>query len=346
MKTKELIFMRLFFLIIVLIFGSTFFTTHLGIDPLNAALFSFFFGFCLIALDLMLKKANLRTFNLLLIGLGLGYLMNGVLKLTFDTFMQTVNLSLTPSFYALIRLGLQLFSLYFGMILSLRSSAEMQISIPFFKFSELGEKKKDFLVDFSALNDSRLIDLASSGLFDNALVIPRFLSKEIQNLLEYGDEEQKQKAKKAQDVLKKLGELPMLNLRTHESDFEDTQDLMNKLTRLARILDAHIITADISRVQMAQIEGIRIINIHWLSNTLKPLMNAGEKLRIKIQRLGKEENQGVGYLDDGTMVVVNGGGDYMGSTIDVYVLSVKHTSSGRMIFCNTTESYEHAGTNA
>ena len=343
MKTKALIFIRLLFLCIVLGFGTAFFTTHMAIEPLNATLFSLFFGFCLIALDLTLKKANLRTFNLILIGLFAGYLMGSTINLTFNAFMTSFNLNMTPSFYALIRLGIQLFSLYFGMILALRSSHELQISIPFFKFSEVGEKKKDFLMDFSALTDPRLIDLATSGLFDNALVVPRFLSKEIDNLLEYGDEEQKQRAKKAQDVLKKLQDMTSLNIRTHETDFDDTQDLMAKLTRLARILDAHIITADITRVQMAQIEGIRIINIHWLSNALKPLMAAGEKLRIKIQRLGKEENQGVGYLDDGTMVVVNGGGDHIGSTIDVYVLSVKHTSSGRMIFCNTTESYEHAG---
>ena len=88
---------------------------------------------------------------------------------------------------------------------------------------------------------------------------------------------------------------------------------------------------------MASIEGIRIINIHSLSNALKPLMQAGEFIKIKMQRYGKEPRQGVGYLDDGTMVVVNGGGNYIGETIDAKVLSVKHTTSGRMIFCNAID---------
>ncbi|NGX31605.1 MAG: putative PIN and TRAM-domain containing protein YacL [Chlamydiae bacterium] len=345
MKTKTLLFVRLFFLVFLSVFGVAFFTTHLAIDPLNATLFSLFFGFCMIVLDVILRKLSLRTFNILLIGMCFGYLFGLVLNLTFNTLMKAININMTPSFYALVTLGLQLFSIYFGMILALRSSHEIQISIPFLKFSETGEKKKDFVVDYSALSDPRLIDLVSSGLFDNALIVPRFLAKEIQNILELDDEDKKHKAKKAQEVLKKLEELPFLNLQYNETDFDDTQDLTTKLTRLARLLDAHLISADISRVQMAQIEGVRIINIHWLSNALKPLMSAGETLRIKIQRQGKEPNQGVGYLEDGTMVVVNGGGELVGKTIDVQVLSVKHTSSGRMVFCNTLEA-ELVGANA
>jgi uncharacterized protein YacL len=88
---------------------------------------------------------------------------------------------------------------------------------------------------------------------------------------------------------------------------------------------------------MAAIEGVRVINLHTLSNALKPLMQAGEHIKIKIQRYGKEPRQGVGYLEDGTMVVVNGGGEYIGEIIDAKVLSVKHTSSGRMIFCNAPD---------
>jgi uncharacterized protein YacL len=137
--------------------------------------------------------------------------------------------------------------------------------------------------------------------------------------------------------LKKLEELLSLEIRTSDTDFPEIKDSMGKLIRLARLLDANILTTDINRVQIAATEGVKIINLHALSNALKPLMQAGEKLKIKIQRYGKEPRQGVGYLDDGTMVVVNGGGDFIGENIDVYVLSVKHTASGRMIFCNTIE---------
>lgn len=147
----------------------------------------------------------------------------------------------------------------------------------------------------------------------------------------------KSKCRRALESIKKLEVITHLDLRFNDTDFPETADNFAKLTRLARLLDAHLLTADLGRLQMSSIEGIRIINIHALSNALKPLMQAGENIKIKIQRYGKEPRQGVGYLEDGTMVVVNGGGDYIGEVIDARVLSVKHTSSGRMIFCNAEE---------
>ncbi len=168
-------------------------------------------------------------------------------------------------------------------------------------------------------------------------MIPRFIIKELYASAEMGDEISKSKARRCLDVVKKLEAVPGLELRFNDTDFPDVKETQGKLMRLARLLDANLLTADISRIQIASVEGIRIINIHTLSNALKPLMQAGEFIKIKIQRYGKEPRQGVGYLDDGTMVVVNGGGNYIGEIIDAKVLSVKHTSSGRMIFCNAID---------
>jgi len=147
----------------------------------------------------------------------------------------------------------------------------------------------------------------------------------------------KAKARRSLDLIKKLEGLPSLDLRYVDTDFPEIKEPMTKLIRLARFMDTHIITSDINRIQQASIEGVRIINIHMLSNALKPITQAGESITIKIQRYGKEARQGVGYLEDGTMVVVNGGAEFIGETVKAYVLSVKHTSSGRMIFCNAAE---------
>ncbi|KKL86701.1 hypothetical protein LCGC14_1942070, partial [marine sediment metagenome] len=223
---------------------------------------------------------------------------------------------------------------YLGTLMTIRASDELYVSIPFVKFTALAQKKKDLLIDASILADSRIIDLASSGLVDHHLVISRFTIKELYAQVEMGDEQGKGKAKRCIETLKKLEDIPTLELRYNDTDFLEIKDQTSKLFRLARLLDANILTADISRVQSASIEGIKIINLHALSNALKPLMQAGEQIKIKIQRYGKEPRQGVGYLEDGTMVVVNGGGDFIGEVIDAQVLSVKHTSSGRMIFCN------------
>jgi uncharacterized protein YacL len=152
-----------------------------------------------------------------------------------------------------------------------------------------------------------------------------------------GDENSKSRARRCLDVAKKLEGISHLELRYNDTDFPEVKDIMGKLVRLARLLDANIMSSDITRVQMSSIEGITVVNMHALSNALKPLMQAGEFIKIKIQRYGKEPRQGVGYLEDGTMVVVNGGGDYIGEIIEARVLSVKHTTSGRMIFCNASE---------
>ena len=297
------------------------------------------FGSLLVAFDVFFKKFNLRSFNIAVVGIFIGYLMGTGLVLILNAILEISQASfvLQPQILEILKIAIFLFGIHLGTIMTLRSADEIYISIPFIKFKPTVHKKKDLLVDGSVLADSRIIDLASSGILNHHLVIPRLIIKELYALSETGDEITKAKSRRSLETLKKLEEIPGLDMRYNDTDFPEVKEQMNKLVRLARLLDANILTADISRIKTETIEGVRIINIHALSNALKPLMQAGEHIKIKIQRYGKEPRQGVGYLEDGTMVVVNGGGDYIGQVIDVHVLSVKHTASGRMIFCNAKE---------
>jgi len=339
----SLAFLRILFLILSIFFMTTFMlSSPTGAVHTNALIgiaLGIIFGFLLIGFDLLFKRFNLRSFNIAIIGIFIGYLMGQALVLVFDAILDisSISIVLQPQILEIIKIALFLFGTYLGTIMTLRASDELYISIPFVKFAPLAQKKKDLVLDISVLSDARIIDLASTGILDHQIVIPRFLIKELYAQSEIGDEMTKSKARRCLEVVKKLEAVPNLETRFNDTDFPDVKDLQGKLIRLARLLDANILTADISRVQMAAIEGIRIINVHTLSNALKPLMQAGEFIKIKIQRYGKEPRQGVGYLDDGTMVVVNGGGNYIGETIDAKVLSVKHTSSGRMIFCNAVD---------
>lgn len=299
------------------------------------------FGFLLIGFDIIFKRFNLRSFNIAVVGLFIGYLMALALDLIFQSILDiSGTIKILPQVVEIIKIALFLFGIYLGTIMTLRSADELYVSIPFVKFTPLAHKKKDLLLDASLLTDARIIDLSATGLLDNHLIVPRFIVKDLYSQAEIGDEMTKTKARRALEVLKKMEDHPDLEMRYNDTDFPEVKDMIGKMIRLARLLDANILTADISRVQMASIEGVRIINMHALSNALKPLMQAGEHIKIKIQRYGKEPRQGVGYLDDGTMVVVNGGGQYIGETIDAQVLSVKHTSSGRMIFCNAKDEHE------
>lgn len=296
-------------------------------------------GSALIGFDLLFKRFNLRAFNIAIIGLFVGYLMGEALVLILSAILDisSASIHLQPQALEILQISLFLFGIYLGTLTTLRASDELSISIPFIRFTPTAHKKKDLLIDPSALGDPRILDLASSGIVDDHLLLPRFSIKELYIQTETQDELSRSKAKKALEIMKKLEQVPNLDLRYSDTDFPEVKDPWAKLVRLARMLDANIVTADITRLQPGAAEGVRIINIHALSNALKPLAQTGEKIRIKIQRYGKEPRQGVGYLDDGTMIVVNGGGDYIGETIEATVLSVKHTTSGRMIFCNAKD---------
>ncbi len=325
---------------IICILFSVSFTTHYfegGFHWINVAvglLGGSVLAGVLIGLDAVFKRFNLRSFNTAILGLFFGSLMAQAILFSLSG---VLGWEVSATEFMPLRFLVYLLCAYLGMIMTMRASEEIRMSIPFVEFKQMSHKKKDILVDLSILSDPRIIDLASSGLLDHHLIMPRFAVKELYAQAESGDEMTKAKARRCLELIKKLEGMPSLDLRYIDTDFPEIKEPMMKLIRLARFMDTHIITSDINRIQQSSIEGVRIINIHMLSNALKPITQAGESINIKIQRYGKEARQGVGYLEDGTMVVVNGGAEFIGESIKAYVLSVKHTSSGRMIFCNAAE---------
>lgn len=290
-------------------------------------------GFCLLLIDRFFSRLSLRQFTLYLLGLFIGYLMGKVV-------ISVLNISLTfiPYFFQnpsleLFKLFVLLICCYLGVITTVRASEDVCISLPFIKLNATESKEKPLIPDYNALCDGRLVDLAYTGLLNNKLIIPRFILKQLQK----EDEEENPLARRGLETIRKLESLPFLGLIYDDNNFSEEQDSFQKVIHTARLLDGDIVTADPNQLQERTADGPLIINLHTLSKALKPLMQRGEYLKIKIQRLGKEENQGVGYLDDGTMVVINGGGIHIGETIKTRVLSVKHTSSGRMVFCNVAD---------
>lgn len=286
-----------------------------------------------IGLENLCRSHHLHKLLVALLGIALGSIIAssiiGVVSLTFGDLPDSTT---TP-----LRGIIALFSIVLSFLFIQRSSDEFAVSIPFLRFKPLTEKSKEIIIDGSILQDSRLIDLSNSGILDRRLILPRFVLKDLQQQLDSQDETIRYRAKKSLETAKRLESNADLQLNIVDTDFPETHEQQTKLIRLAKYLGANLFTADINRVQQAQYDGLRVINIHSLSNALKPLTQNGETISIKIQRYGKEPLQGVGYLDDGTMVVVNGASKDLDKTIRAQVLSVKHTSSGRMIFCNAVE---------
>ncbi|HRW58874.1 MAG TPA: TRAM domain-containing protein, partial [Chlamydiales bacterium] len=322
----SLAFTRIFFFILSIFFMTTYMVSIKdGFTVANALIgigIGTIFSLILFGFDRLFRRFNLRAFNIAIIGIFIGYLMGEALTLTFDAILDISkgSIVLSPQIIEIIKIALFLFGIYLGTLMTIRASDEFYVSIPFVKFSAATQKKKDLLIDQSFLSDARVIDFLSSGLLDHHLILPRFIIKDLYVQAESASESAKAKAKRCLETLSKLEENTDLHIRFNDTDFPEIKDSLSKMVRLARLLDANILSADISRIKTSSIEGIKIININSISNALKPLMQTGEKMTIKIQRYGKEPRQGVGYLEDGTMVVVNGGGDFIGENVDAFVL--------------------------
>lgn len=342
MKTP-LSFMRIFYTILSVILLTTFtISTNLGQSPLlNVFIGTFlglFFSGLMIGADYLLKRVDFRSLTITLIGLVFGFMIGQVFLTILTNVLDASLFDLSQTSALFLKIALFLTCAYLGMLITLRASEQTLLNLPFLKNQGKGSgNKRDLILDSSILADSRLIDIASSGLLDQQIVIPRFVLNDLYAQADSVDEQTKAKAKRSLDTYKKLEIIPNLEIRVTEVDYSDIRDVQGKLIRLARENDSAIFTADVSRVQQLTIDGVKFININALSNALKPITQTGEILLIKIQRYGKEPRQGVGYLEDGTMVVVNSGAEYIGETIRAQVLSVKHTASGRMIFCNAAD---------
>lgn len=189
------------------------------------------------------------------------------------------------------------------------------------------------LVDTSVLIDGRIADIALSGFLEGILLIPRFVLKELQNIADSADIVRRAKGRRGLDILKALqDESTPIVVRIIEDNPANSREVDEKLLLLAKDYDAKILTTDFNLNKVAQIEGVVVLNINDLANALKPAVLPDELMEVKLIKEGKEATQAVGYLDDGTMVVVDGGRNYLGRNVQVLVTSVLQTSAGRMIF--------------
>jgi uncharacterized protein YacL len=188
------------------------------------------------------------------------------------------------------------------------------------------------LLDTSVLIDGRIVDVCASGFLGGALAIPQFVLAELQRVADAGDASRRARGKRGFEVVQGLQRLPGARVEVLDRDVPDVPDVDRKLVALARTLGARIATNDGALQALAEVGGVSVLNINALASALRPAVVPGETMQVQILREGKEPGQGVGFLDDGTMVVVDQGKRHVGRTIDVTVTNVRQTSAGRMIF--------------
>lgn len=188
------------------------------------------------------------------------------------------------------------------------------------------------ILDTSVIIDGRIADICQTSFLEGTIVIPQFVLEELQHIADSSDVLKRNRGRRGLDILNRIQKELNVKVEIYEGDFEDISEVDSKLIKLAKVIEGIVVTNDFNLNKVCDFQGVAVLNINDLANAVKPVVLPGEELLVQVIKDGKEQNQGIAYLDDGTMIVVEEGRDYIGKTIDVLITSVLQTSAGRMIF--------------
>jgi uncharacterized protein YacL len=235
-----------------------------------------------------------------------------------------------------LSLALTLFTGYMGMSLMLNRKEEMTFLTGLFtrqgRGAERGNYRSAKILDTSVIIDGRIVDITSTGFVEGVMVVPGFVLEELRHIADSSDTLKRNRGRRGLDILNKMQKESHVPVQIVEQDFDDITEVDSKLVRLAQVMKGKVVTNDYNLNKVCELQGVPVLNINELANAVKPVVLPGEEMLALIIKDGKEAGQGVAYLDDGTMVVVEGGRRHIGDTIEVVVTSVLQTAAGRMIF--------------
>ncbi|HXG68345.1 MAG TPA: TRAM domain-containing protein [Blastocatellia bacterium] len=297
--------------------------------PVLSAVIAAIIAFSIIFFETRIRKASLRT----LIGGAVGSIL-GIAAATLIGWIISAQQAIPGEFKSFLTLTLTLFMGYVGLIVGAVKGDYLDLTALGGIFIEKGPgKSSPLILDTSVIIDGRVADITETGFLAGTLVIPQFVLRELQQIADSADSIKRNRGRRGLDILqriqKKKGGYEVI---ISEADFPDVREVDHKLIELARQLDGKIVTNDFNLNKVAQLRGVSVLNINELANALKPVVLPGETMRVFVLKEGKEYNQGVAYLDDGTMVVVDNARRMIGKNVDVSVTSVLQTTAGKMIF--------------
>jgi uncharacterized protein YacL len=298
-----------------------------GLTRETASLVGLIFAISVILFELRLRRASLRR----LIGAAAGSIL-GILG-AYLTTLVLAHTSMPESTRSFVSLAAFLVMAYIGLILGANKGDMLNLQALGGLFgNERNSRHTCKVLDTSVIIDGRVADVAESQFLDGTLIIPHFVLRELQLVADSADPLKRQRGRRGLEVLQRIQKIPLIDVQIAEDDFQNVADVDMKLIELAKRYDAKIITNDFNLNKVATLQGIDILNVNQLANALKPVVLPGETMRVFILREGKEYNQGVAYLDDGTMVVVDAARKMINKTVDISVTSVHQTTAGKMIF--------------
>ncbi len=297
-----------------------------GSAPLGAAVGTAF-GLLIVLVDRMLKGITLRVFSSATVGLFLGFVFARLLLAS--NFLRPAS----EDVQWLCGLVAYATCAYFGMMLAIRSNRdEFALIIPYVRFRETGIQDRPLLVDSNVIIDGRLPAVCATEFLSSSFIVPRFVLDELQRLSDSADPLKRERGRVALERLQEMKRLPHLNVTIHETDSSDAEPVDSRLIKLARVLRVRLLSNDTGLCAIAQLQGVSVLNLNDLTHALRPILAAGQQLEINLVKEGRESHQAVGYLADGTMIVVNHARARLGSTVLVTIGSAHQTSAGRLFF--------------
>ncbi len=312
--------------IIALVTAAGYFLPLFGLDRVPSAGIAFVLAAVIMFLETRIRKTQFKVIWGSTVGTFAGVLLGWALGAVYHTITDD---HLTALF---IRIFFLIIMPYIGFLVGTRKSEWLDPAYLLRFFGEKSAGRSYKILDTSVIIDGRISDLCDTAFIEGTLVVPQFVLKELQLVADSADGLKRQRGRRGLDILDHLQKSSQVTVMITEMDFPDIRDVDSKLIELAKRMDARIVTNDLNLNKVARLHGISVMNINELANALRPVVLPGEQMRVFIIKEGKEKDQGVAYLDDGTMVVVDNSRRMIGQTIDVTVTSVLQTTVGKMIF--------------
>ena len=300
--------------------------------PLEGLAVGFGLGILSIIIELAMKKVSVNTIIGGVLGLAIGLLSAKLLLVPLGGV-----LGYEPS---LVQFGLTALLGYGGLLLGIKKGEKFTASAVIRSLKGQGGEEYKKLLDTSVIIDGRIADVCETGFIDGEFIVPQFILHELQHIADSADSQKRARGRRGLDILHRIQKMPQIVVKITEQDFPKINDVDSKLVALGKVLNAKVITNDFNLNKVAELQGVSVLNINELANAIKPVVLPGEAIRVFVIKEGKEHNQGVAYLEDGTMIVVDNGRKLIGKNAEVSVTSVLQTTAGRMIFTKPKDEYE------
>src|SRR5688572_9614820 len=297
-------------------------------------------GVLIVCLDILAPRKKLAVFSGaflgLIVGISIAYALSFVTALLVDQYIAAtkanVTMNMRDGVVQFINLLVGVVTCYLSISFIMQTKDDFRFVIPYVEFQKQTKGARPILLDTSVLIDGRINEIASTGILESQLVVPRFVLAELQAIADSGDKLKRNRGRRGLDVLAKLQTNEKIEVRHYDTHEDGIHDVDERLMTLATELSARVLTNDFNLNKVAQLRGVDVININELANALKPDALPGEKMVVRLLKPGEEPGQGVGYLDDGTMVVVEAGRPHLNEEVEFTVTNTRQTSAGRMIF--------------